>query len=330
MISNRALQFCLIFQCCARINTQRFAVLSWHQFRILRPQTHTFFHRKVFTGFDFFMRTYIALASLLFLFSCGNKETASGIDTVKADSVAVSSNADSDWRELTDSWNASLNLRNASIMKSFYADSVLYYGDHLSNDEVVHRQQEYFNLNKDYKQKIDEYVELIQQPDGSWLVKIMKEVTANGKTAVYPASLVFARVNGIWKIVAESDDITDLNKAKSLEVQYSPQTATIEGLLEENIAYGSLPGGDPKSDAKIPYYVIWSKNSIDVIANAEQEKKGWATERNVERVQLSGHEDEIKKLLNKKVRITGKLEHATTTGHFTKVIMNVELIEEAI
>lgn len=276
------------------------------------------------------MKTSIALASLLLLFSCGNKEKSTNTDSIKSDSVVVQSNADSDWRELTESWNASLNLRNASIMKSFYADSVLYYGDHLSNEEVVHRQQEYFNLNKDYKQKIEEYVELIQQPDGSWLVKIMKKVTANGKTATYPASLVFARVNGVWKIVAESDDITDLNKAKSLEVQYSPQSTTIEGLLEENTAYASLPGGDPKSDAKIPYYVIWSKHSIDVIADSEQEKKGWSTERNVERVQLSGHEDEIKKLLNKKVRITGKLEHASTTGHFTKVIMNVELIEEAI
>ena len=90
------------------------------------------------------MRYFVALASLVFLFSCGNKDGGTPSDSATGDSTAVKSNADSDWKSLTESWSASLNLRNASIMKSFYADSVLYYGDHLTSDEVVHRQQEYF------------------------------------------------------------------------------------------------------------------------------------------------------------------------------------------
>lgn len=151
----------------------------------------------------------------LFVFSCGEKKNDVAADTTINDSVSVSTHALSGWKALTESWNASLNLRNASIMKSFYADSVLYYGDHLTSDEVVSRQQEYFSQNKDYAQKITEYIDEVQQPDGSWLIRITKQVTANGKTTDYPASLVYANEGGIWKIVAESDDITDLNKAKS-------------------------------------------------------------------------------------------------------------------
>lgn len=276
------------------------------------------------------MRHLLALTSLFFLFSCGNQSAEVANDSVVTDSTNLMSNANSDWHELTESWNASLNLRNASIMKSFYADSVHYYGDQLTNEEVVRRQQEYFNLNKDYKQRIDEYVELIKQPDGTWLVKIMKEVTANGKTATYPASLVFTRVNGIWKITAESDDITDLNKAKNIEVSYSPETTTVEGLVEENNTYGTASGGDAKSDARIAYYVIWSKNPLNVRNNVIEDLNDWKEELNVERIQLVGHSEEIKKLLNRKVRITGKLEPATSGDHHTKVIMKVDLVEEAL
>jgi hypothetical protein len=158
---------------------------------------------------------YLPLVIVLFLFSCGEKATNATADSNKTDSVPVPApQSETGWKEITESWNASLNLRNASIMKSFYADSVLYYGDQLTSDEVVQRQQEYFTANTDYNQKITEYIDEIQQPDGSWLIRINKQVKAGGKTADYPASLVYSNRNGIWKIVAESDDITDLNKAK--------------------------------------------------------------------------------------------------------------------
>lgn len=277
------------------------------------------------------MRKLAFLASLAFLFACNNQQSGTTSDSVKADTTVHPETAGDPFKELAESWTASLNLRDASIMKSFYADSVVYYGDHLTSDEVVHRQQEYFAMNKDYHQTIIEYVDEIQQPNGSWLLKIVKRVTANGKTNDYPASLVFAQVNGgIWKIVAESDDITDLNKASSIEMKYAPEQSTIEGLVEENTTFGNTPGGDPKSDAKTPYYVIWSKSPLDFVANAEQEKSGMITERNIERVQLVGHEDEIKKLLNHKVKVTGKVNHASSSGDYTKVVMQVELIEETL
>jgi hypothetical protein len=262
------------------------------------------------------------------LISCGDPVAPANTDSTGSDSASV--RVVSIWKELTESWSASLNLRNASIMKSFYGDSVLYYGDHLTSDEVVHRQQEYFGMNPDYQQKITEYIDEIQQPDGTWLIKITKHVTAGGKTADYPASLVYGSVNGIWKIIAESDDITDLNKAKNLQASYEPETSTIEGLVEENFTYGSNPGGDPKSDSKIKYYVLWSKYSLDVVATEEQAKAGSTTEKNVERIQLVGNEEQIRNLLNHKVRISGKLFHSNSNQHYTSVLMNVELIEEVL
>lgn len=154
----------------------------------------------------------LSLSCALVLFSCSNESSeVKNTDSVKTDSVKLVPVV-SEWHSLTDSWTASLNLKNAAIMKSFYADTVMYYGNKISGDVVVKSQQEYFSANPDYSMKILEYLGEEQQPDGTWNVRITKQVTAGGKTVNYPASLVYAKRNGIWKIISESDDITDLKK----------------------------------------------------------------------------------------------------------------------
>src|ERR1044071_4063497 len=123
------------------------------------------------------MRKVAILASVVFLCACSNQSGTPAIDSPKTDTTTHPETAGDPFKELAESWTASLNLRDASIMKSFYADSVVYYGDHLTSDEVVHRQQEYFAMNKDYHQTIIEYVDEIQQPNGSWLLKLVKRVS---------------------------------------------------------------------------------------------------------------------------------------------------------
>jgi hypothetical protein len=52
--------------------------------------------------------------------------------------------------------------------------------------------------------------------------------------------------------------------------------------------------------------------------------------RKVDRIQLLGHSEEIKKLLNRKMGITEKLDRTNSADHHTNVILNVDLIEEAL
>lgn len=274
------------------------------------------------------MRTLLFSVIALWMISCGNSaEHPAGDDSLSKDSVAVKA---SSWRELAQSWNASLNLRNAAIMKSFYADSVLYYGDHLSSEDVVNRQQGYFSSNKDYSQSIEEYIDEAQQPDGSWLIRIMKQVKVNGKIANYPASLMFAQQNGVWKIVAESDDITDLTKAQTQQVQYAPVKVSIEGLIETNTSYNTATDGDPKSNGAVKYYALWSKHPLEIVASPEQQKQGIKTLNNVERIQVLVDEAMIEKLLNKKVRITGVLEYNAEGKFNTPAVLRAELVEEVL
>ena len=215
-------------------------------------------------------------------------------------------------------------------MKSFYADTVSYYGDKISGEDVVKRQKAYFDAHPDYKLKLSEYVGEEQQPDGSWKIKITKRVTTDGKTADYPASLIYGKQNGIWKIISESDDITDLKKAQAVDVKYEPEMVTLEGLIEENTGFTpNNSGGDPKSDNKETYIVIWPSQPINVIATAVQQKAGIdVTENNVDHLQLLGDNKMIQPLLNKKVSITGTITHGTSAHHFTKVLINVSKIEE--
>lgn len=265
-----------------------------------------------------------------FLLSCSNESgVVKNSDSVNMDSLKLVPVV-SEWHSLTDSWAASLNLKNAPIMKSFYADTVMYYGNKISGDHVVRSQQEYFAANADYRLKIVEYISEEQQPDGNWCVRIMKQVTAGGKTANYPASLIFAKRNGIWKIISESDDITDLKKGTPVTVHYEPEVVTVEGLLEENTGFGvNTTGGDAKSDNKQMYLSLRPSQPLDVVATAAQEKEGNVTERNVNQVQLNGDEQQLRALLNKKVKVSGTLFHSHTSYHFTDVLMNVTAIVAA-
>lgn len=253
----------------------------------------------------------------------GNSEQNSG-DSASADSSKMIVNAYSEWHTLTESWTASLNLKNASLMKSFYADSVQYYGDHISSDDVVKRQTEYFSAHADYKMKISEYIGEEQQPDGSWRVRIMKDVVTDGKTASYPASLIFAKQNGIWKIVSESDDITDINKARSSQVSYAPKEVVLTGLIEETSGFIASKDGDPKSNGKQPYFILWPSSPIDVMASGNLPE-----EKNIDHLQVLGNAEEIRALLNKKVKITGSLIHQSAPEHFTKVVLNARTLVAA-
>jgi hypothetical protein len=275
------------------------------------------------------MRKIILLFFFAFFIfsSCSNQETkVTTVDSSVKDSTVK--NADfSDWRKLTESWTASLNLKNASIMKSFYSDSVLYYGDRISGADVVKRQQEYFSNNPDYHQKITEYMGEEEQPDGNWRIRITKQVTAEGKTADYPASLIFGKENGIWKIINESDDITDLKKGQPVNVHYAPEEVVVEGILEENTGFTPSKEGDPKSDNKELYYVVWPSQPLNVLVKEGTEKGKTVNEMGIDRIQLRGDVLSITPFLNKKVRITGTLTHAVTPHDFTKVLLNIEKIE---
>jgi hypothetical protein len=250
-----------------------------------------------------------------FLFSCSNENGNDKNDSSKADTTKLVPVL-SEWHLLTDSWTSALNLKNTSIMKSFYADTVLYYGNKISGDDVVKSQQEYFSANKDYRLKLSEYISEEQQPDGTWRVRITKQVTAGGKTADYPASLVFKKQNGIWKIISESDDITDLKKRSPAAIHYEPETITVEGFLKEE--HVSKNKGDEM------YFALLTSQPFDIVATAAQEKEGInVSEKNIDRIQLNGDEAQLKALLNKKVRVSGTLFHSHTSYHYTTVLMNV-------
>jgi hypothetical protein len=266
------------------------------------------------------------LPFVLAAYSCNNATPPkNNVDSTEK-IPAAQSDFGSDWHSLTESWAKALDMKKASVMKSFYADTVMYYGDKISGDDVVKRQEAYFEAHPDYKMRLTEFVGEEQQPDGNWKVRIIKAVTINGQTVNYPASLIYAKRNGIWKIISESDDITDLRKAQGVEVSYAPAIVTLEGLVEENTGFGTnVSGGDPKSDNKETYDVIWPSQPLNVIAASSQD--GNVTENNIDRLQLIGNDKMIQPFLNKKVRVRGTLQHGDHVKHFTRVVMNVTNME---
>lgn len=248
----------------------------------------------------------------------------------KTDSVvADSAPAESDLQALTESWTQQLNLKNAALTSSFYFDTVTYYGDRVSSEEIFRKQQNYFSRYPDYSQRIKEFVQEEHLPDGSYQIRFIKEVMAGGQLASYPSRIIFRQQNGVWKIALESDDMTDITKARSGEAQTGNynDVITLAGLVEENTGFAApQPGQDAKSDQRETYLVMLLDQPLDVIgdANATNEK---TTERGLMRVQLQGDENALRRHLNKKIKLTGKLVHATTSLHHTNVLLQVESIQ---
>jgi hypothetical protein len=154
-----------------------------------------------------------ALFALLVFASCASDPQLAEHSATDSVTPSVVPAGATDLETLTESWTASLNLKDASIVRSFYADTVYYYGGRIGFENVLEQQRAYFNSNPDYHQKITDYTGEEKLPDGSWRVHITKEVTAGGKTATIPSELIYEKRNGIWKIVSESDNITELSKA---------------------------------------------------------------------------------------------------------------------
>lgn len=273
------------------------------------------------------MKRFFLLVVAVGLLSCAdnkpNNETKT--DSVVADSAP----AESDLQALTESWTQQLNLKNAALTRSFYFDTVNYYGDRVSAEEIFRKQQNYFSRYPDYSQRIKEFVQEEHLPDGSYQIRFIKEVMAGGQLASYPSRIIFQQQNGVWKIALESDDMTDITKARNGEAQTGNynDVFTLTGLVEENTGFAAPePGQDAKSDQRETYLVLLLDQPLDVIGDpgATNEK---TTERGLMRLQLQGDENALRRHLNNKVKLTGKLFHATTSHHHTNVLLQVESIQ---
>ncbi|MGL5891177.1 MAG: hypothetical protein ACRC3B_14910 [Bacteroidia bacterium] len=259
---------------------------------------------------------------LLFLFfvSCsenGKPETK--------DSTAIVNPADEppNFNALLDTWAEALSDSENSVLSTLYADTVSYYGNVYPASKVFMLQSDYVTKHKGYKLRITEIDKKEHRPDNSWYIHFTKEMIYEADTISYPSSLVFAWKSNGWKIIGESDDVTDIKGAsENYILNYAPAISDIEGVIEENSSWNtSSPGSDPKSDGRMIYYVLIPKKKVNTVAGIHNNPPA---EENIDRIQLRSKIN-FSKYVNKTVIVSGRLLHSS--GNEIKTVIQMDVLE---
>ncbi|UUC45099.1 hypothetical protein [Flavobacterium cerinum] len=161
-----------------------------------------------------------------------------------------------DFNALVQQWNKAHDTKNTSLFAIVFDDTVLFYGKQESKADCISKKIALFKKFPDFKQETG-IVSQEKQADGTVKCSFTKTVHYNGKNENYPSYLIFKLSGSDWKIIVESDLITDKNLAKK-------KTNAVK--VPENAEKGDFNG-----DGKFEY--MWletpqlSENEMDCIGS---------------------------------------------------------------
>ena len=237
-------------------------------------------------------------------------------------------------------WNAASNNADFGTLEKILGDKIDYYQSLISRDYYIADQKRFFQKNPVYSQRIVGNIIVTQLSDNKMLARFVKEVSTRKETKEYPSYLAFENINGSWKLVVESDTVSDANIARMKQRKNNTQEKVQEqqpAIITPNQSqyyYGSsvkLVGTITRRKYQNPdnsvanVFLLRLSTPITVIGNTEDSP----TERNVQEIQLMGNETISlfdKDVVGKKVQITGELFHLHTGHHYTQVLILVSNI----
>lgn len=136
-------------------------------------------------------------------------------DKSNVNKAVVISEADSKiLKSLVHEWNDSHNNFSITNFNHLFSDFVQFYGTKLSKENCIKSKRTLFQKHPDFQQEIQSSIEVGQTGDNEFKCDFTKKVTINNKSTEYPSYLVFRKINKNWKIVTESDLVTDNNLAR--------------------------------------------------------------------------------------------------------------------
>jgi hypothetical protein len=111
-------------------------------------------------------------------------------------------------------WNDAHSLNSTGRLSDLYHSEALFYGQQLKKDKIYGKKTSALQKANSFEQKIYGTVDIKYINDNEYRCDFVKRVTANQKTNDYPSYLIFGKFNNQWKIIVESDGITDKNLIK--------------------------------------------------------------------------------------------------------------------
>jgi hypothetical protein len=133
-------------------------------------------------------------------------------------SQQFSVNTDELW-PLVDEWNFAHQHKSVESLKRIYSDSVNYFGKYQSKESLLFVKKKFFQSHPQFSQTIESPVNYVAYSSG--VVKanfILKVKNGNSSSAPYRAYLILSYEENNYKIVGESDSLSDVTNGFDLTI----------------------------------------------------------------------------------------------------------------
>ena len=294
------------------------------------------------------MKKIIFFIIFLLLLSCGkNKDVANSDNSANSNKFSnnnenikkinheksIANNEKSTEEEIKNMvtiWNTASSNADFNTLERILGDKIDYYQSLVSRNYYIADQKRFFQKNPVYSQRIVGDIIVTRLSDNKMLAKFVKEVSTKRETKEYPSYLAFENVNGSWKLVVESDAVSDANIARirqkknnGQEKEQGRQPVIITPNKSQYYYSSSITLVGTLTHRKYQtteIFLLRLSTPITVIGDAEDSP----TETNVQEIQLMGNATLSlfdKDVLGKRVQITGELFHSHTGHHYTQVLI---------
>lgn len=117
-------------------------------------------------------------------------------------------------KEMVNIWNEASSNADFDTLEKILADRIEYYQTTVSRDYYIKDQKKFFEKNPVYGQVLKGDIKVEKISNKQVKAEFVKEVTTKKGIKDYPSYLVFEKINGEWKIILESDLVSDANIRK--------------------------------------------------------------------------------------------------------------------
>ena len=145
-------------------------------------------------------------------------------------------------KEMVNIWNEASSNADFDTLEKILADRIEYYQTTVSRDYYIKDQKKFFEKNPVYGQVLKGNIKVEKISNKQVKAEFVKEVTTKKGIKDYPSYLVFEKINGEWKIVLESDLVSDGNirKQKNAKIKLIGNSAEAYQLVKKSIIKHNL------------------------------------------------------------------------------------------
>lgn len=285
------------------------------------------------------MKKLIILSILLTTLSCGLNNKGNNDKKSEKNSVEKVRTSEQEVKEMVELWNKASSNGDFTVLGNMLADKVEYYQQTVTRDYYIKDQKKFFEKNPVYGQVIKGDINIQQISDTQYKAEFVKEVTTKKGTKDYPSYLVFKKIGDEWKLILESDTVSDANieKRKKQKTEspnkstyYYGDNQTLIGTFDIKKIFVKDGAANENGKTIYPYFLFLS-SPIKVVPSVANDSEN-VVETGVTELHLVLDENLINYLKSnqaygKKVKMTGELFHSQTIHHQSAVLMNVKNIE---